>query len=94
MPRKAKVIDTRGNEYQGPLIRRGQRQFAVFREPPSAEFPNGEYVIHRFIPHIVAWLPTQSFGSEAEALARIEEVIHIADVREGKAAAAADDDGD
>ncbi len=94
MARSAKVIDTRGVEYQGPLIRRGQRQFAVFREPASPEFPEGEYVVHRFIPHIMAWLPTQGFRTEAEAVARIEEAIRIADQRSGVIATSEQEDKD
>ncbi|MBI4497947.1 MAG: hypothetical protein HY689_08630 [Chloroflexi bacterium] len=71
MPRSARALGMDGRNYQGPIIRKGSASFAIFKEPPDEEGGDEAYVVHRWLPYILCWLPVTRHATEAEARARI-----------------------
>lgn len=75
MPRYARAIGEDGNEYQGETVRKAGGAWAVFHEPANKDYPNGPYVLHRWLPYILSWLPVSSYATEDEARSRMESFV-------------------
>lgn len=75
MPRYAQAVGEDGQDYLGEIVRKPGGAWAIFHEPPSKQFPKGPYVLHRWMPYMLAWMPVTSHATEEEARARLEALL-------------------
>ena len=75
MPRYAQAVGEDGQEYKGETVRKAGGAWAIFQEPPSPRYPDGAFVVHRWLPYLLMWMPVTQHATQDEARARIEETI-------------------